>query len=124
MIMLVFDDFCQRRGSGYTGSNAQEEINGDTKALAMFESIRAHGAVRMVLHSKTCRGFSANIPKVPCGTKNRLRSHPAASLSSLDIDLLYGPVHGKLHPHDGPAAVCHRHRCRHPGTLVTYPQQR
>ena len=34
---------------GYTGTELQEVINGDDKALEMFESIRAHGAVRMGL---------------------------------------------------------------------------
>ncbi|MBB5014440.1 2-methylaconitate cis-trans isomerase PrpF [Rehaibacterium terrae] len=34
---------------GYTGTELQEAINGDAKALAMFEAIRAHGAVRMGL---------------------------------------------------------------------------
>ncbi|TWI10300.1 2-methylaconitate cis-trans isomerase PrpF [Aerolutibacter ruishenii] len=34
---------------GYTGSELQDAINGDAKALAMFEAIRAHGAVRMGL---------------------------------------------------------------------------
>ena len=34
---------------GYTGTELQDAINGDPKALAMFETIRAHGAVRMGL---------------------------------------------------------------------------
>jgi 2-methylaconitate isomerase len=34
---------------GYTGTELQEAINGDAKALAMFETIRAHGAIRMGL---------------------------------------------------------------------------
>ena len=34
---------------GYTGAELQDAINGDAEALAMFESIRAHGAVRMGL---------------------------------------------------------------------------
>ncbi|MGB1222358.1 MAG: 2-methylaconitate cis-trans isomerase PrpF, partial [Alcanivoracaceae bacterium] len=34
---------------GYTGTELQEAINGDDKALAMFETIRAHGAVQMGL---------------------------------------------------------------------------
>jgi 2-methylaconitate isomerase len=34
---------------GYTGTELQEAINSDSKALAMFETIRAHGAVRMGL---------------------------------------------------------------------------
>ncbi|MBW8900288.1 MAG: 2-methylaconitate cis-trans isomerase PrpF, partial [Massilia sp.] len=34
---------------GYTGTELQDAINGDPKALAMFETIRAHGAMRMGL---------------------------------------------------------------------------
>ncbi len=34
---------------GYSGSELQEAINGDAAALARFETIRAHGAVRMGL---------------------------------------------------------------------------
>ena len=34
---------------GYTGCELQEAINGDPKALAMFETIRAYGAVKMGL---------------------------------------------------------------------------
>jgi 2-methylaconitate cis-trans-isomerase PrpF len=34
---------------GYTGTELQSAINGDAKALAMFETIRAYGAVRMNL---------------------------------------------------------------------------
>src|SRR5690606_36282341 len=34
---------------GYTGTELQDAINGDAKALAMFETIRAHGAIRMGL---------------------------------------------------------------------------
>ncbi len=34
---------------GYRGTELQGDINGDPKALAMFETIRAHGALRMGL---------------------------------------------------------------------------
>ena len=34
---------------GYAGTELQDAVNGDAKALAMFEAIRAHGAVRMGL---------------------------------------------------------------------------
>src|SRR5690242_13280606 len=34
---------------GYTGTELQDAINGDPEALARFETIRAHGAVRMGL---------------------------------------------------------------------------
>ena len=41
--------FVNARDIGYTGSELQSDINSDPKALAMFETIRAHGALRMGL---------------------------------------------------------------------------
>ena len=41
--------FVNAEAIGYTGTELQDAINGDAKALAMFETIRAHGAVRMGL---------------------------------------------------------------------------
>ena len=37
---------------GYTGTELQDAINNDAQALAMFEDIRAHGALRMGLISR------------------------------------------------------------------------
>jgi hypothetical protein len=41
--------FVNAEAIGYTGTELQDAINGDARALAMFENIRAHGAVRMGL---------------------------------------------------------------------------
>ena len=41
--------FVDAQAIGCTGTEGQDAINGDPKALAMFETIRAHGAVRMGL---------------------------------------------------------------------------
>ncbi|WP_057111510.1 2-methylaconitate cis-trans isomerase PrpF, partial [Bordetella pertussis] len=41
--------FVDAQAVGYTGSELQDDINGDAKALAMFETLRAHGALRMGL---------------------------------------------------------------------------
>ncbi|MBC8750025.1 putative AcnD-accessory protein PrpF [Paraburkholderia sp. WC7.3g] len=41
--------FVDAEAVGYKGTELQDAINGDAKALAMFESIRAHGALRMGL---------------------------------------------------------------------------
>lgn len=41
--------FVNANDIGYTGTEQQDDINGDVDALAMFESIRSHGAVRMGL---------------------------------------------------------------------------
>ncbi|MFP3566102.1 2-methylaconitate cis-trans isomerase PrpF [Paraburkholderia sp. SIMBA_030] len=41
--------FVNAEAIGYTGTELQDAINSDDKALAMFETIRAHGALRMGL---------------------------------------------------------------------------
>ncbi|WP_016834000.1 2-methylaconitate cis-trans isomerase PrpF, partial [Herbaspirillum lusitanum] len=41
--------FLNAEDIGYTGAELQDAINGDPKALARFETVRAHGAVRMGL---------------------------------------------------------------------------
>src|SRR5690606_8720168 len=41
--------FVNAKDIGYTGLELQDAINGDEKALARFETIRAHGALRMGL---------------------------------------------------------------------------
>ncbi|MFL9920417.1 2-methylaconitate cis-trans isomerase PrpF [Paraburkholderia fungorum] len=41
--------FINAESVGYKGTELQDAINSDDKALAMFETIRAHGAVRMGL---------------------------------------------------------------------------
>ena len=41
--------FVNAEAIGYKGTELQDAINGDPKALAMFETIRAYGAKRMGL---------------------------------------------------------------------------
>ncbi|MGO1750108.1 MAG: 2-methylaconitate cis-trans isomerase PrpF, partial [Marinobacter sp.] len=41
--------FINAEAVGYNGTELQDDINSDPKALAMFETIRAHGAVKMGL---------------------------------------------------------------------------
>ena len=41
--------FVNAEAIGYAGTELQDAINGDARALAMFETIRAHGALRMGL---------------------------------------------------------------------------
>jgi probable AcnD-accessory protein PrpF len=45
---------------GYTGTELQDAINGDTKALAMFEAIRVAGALRMGLIKTPRRSSKAS----------------------------------------------------------------
>jgi 2-methylaconitate cis-trans-isomerase PrpF len=57
--------FVNAEDVGYTGTELQDAINGDPRALAMFETIRAHGAVRMGLIKHTDEAASRqHTPKV------------------------------------------------------------
>jgi 2-methylaconitate cis-trans-isomerase PrpF len=51
---------------GYTGTELQDAINSDAKALAMFEAIRVAGALRMGLIKTPEEALNVNIhPKLP-----------------------------------------------------------
>ena len=107
---------------GYTGTELQDAINGDAKALAMFETIRAHGAVRMGLIKDIDEAAKRqHTPKVAFVAK------PAAYVSSsgkqvavADIDVLVRALSmGKLHhAMMGTAAVAIGTAAAIPGTLV------
>jgi len=107
---------------GYTGTELQDAINGDAKALAMFETIRAHGAVRMGLIKDIDEAAKRqHTPKVAFVAK------PAAYVSSsgkqvavADIDVLVRALSmGKLHhAMMGTAAVAIGTAAAVPGTLV------
>jgi probable AcnD-accessory protein PrpF len=107
---------------GYTGTELQEAINGDAKALAMFETIRAHGAVRMgLIASVEEAARRQHTPKVA------FVAPPAAYVSSSgkavgagDVDLLVRALSmGKLHhAMMGTAAVAIGTAAAIPGTLV------
>jgi probable AcnD-accessory protein PrpF len=107
---------------GYTGTELQDAINGDAKALARFETIRAHGAVRMGLIKDVSEAAGRqHTPKVA------FVAPPAAYISSsgktvgaADIDLLVRALSmGKLHhAMMGTAAVAIGTAAAIPGTLV------
>jgi probable AcnD-accessory protein PrpF len=107
---------------GYTGTELQDAINGDAKALAMFETIRAYGALRMGLITQ--REQAATRQHTP---KVAFVAPPADYLSSsgkrvaaVDIDLLVSALSmGKLHhAMMGTAAVAIGTAAAIPGTLV------
>ncbi|MBY0241789.1 MAG: 2-methylaconitate cis-trans isomerase PrpF [Burkholderiaceae bacterium] len=107
---------------GYTGTELQDAINGDAKALAMFETIRAHGALRMGLIADV--GEAAQRQHTP---KVAFVAPPAAYVSSSgkpvgagDVDLLVRALSmGKLHhAMMGTAAVAIGTAAAIPGTLV------
>jgi len=114
--------FVNARDIGYTGSELQGDINGDPKALAMFEAIRAHGALRMGLIKKLDEAATRqHTPKVAfvAGPADYIASSgkPVAAHS---IDLLVRAMSmGKLHhAMMGTAAVAIGTAAAIPGTLV------
>ncbi|SDK21881.1 2-methylaconitate cis-trans isomerase PrpF [Microbulbifer yueqingensis] len=107
---------------GYVGTELQEAINGDDKALAMFETIRAHGAVKMGLISNVEEAASRqHTPKVAFVAEPK--DYVASSgkkVAAGDIDLLVRALSmGKLHhAMMGTAAVAIGTAAAIPGTLV------
>jgi probable AcnD-accessory protein PrpF len=114
--------FVNAKDIGYTGTELQERINTDPKALAMFEAIRAHGAVRMGLIQDVADAAKRqHTPKVafvapPADHVSSSGKHIAAA----DIDLLVRALSmGKLHhAMMGTAAVAIGTAAAIPGTLV------
>ncbi|RQO38800.1 2-methylaconitate cis-trans isomerase PrpF [Variovorax sp. KBW07] len=114
--------FVNAEAIGYTGTELQDAINGDAAALAKFEAIRAHGAVRMGLIANI--GEAAGRQHTP---KVAFVAKPAAYTASsgkavvaTDIDLLVRALSmGKLHhAMMGTAAVAIGTAAAIPGTLV------
>jgi probable AcnD-accessory protein PrpF len=115
--------FLNAEAIGYTGTELQDAINSDPKALAMFETIRAHGAVRM--------GLIAHIDEIASRQhtpKIAFVARPADYVASSgkpvaadDVDLLVRAMSmGKLHhAMMGTAAVAIGTAAAIPGTLVS-----
>jgi len=107
---------------GYTGTELQDAINGDAKALAMFETIRAHGAVRMgLIKSIDEAATRQHTPKVAfvAPPKDYVASS-GKKVGTGDVDLLVRALSmGKLHhAMMGTAAVAIGTAAAIPGTLV------
>ena len=114
--------FLDAEAIGYTGTELQDAINGDAKALAMFETIRAHGALRMGLirHVDEAAGRQ-HTPKVAFVAP--AADYVASSGKHVkvgDVDLLVRAMSmGKLHhAMMGTAAVAIGTAAAIPGTLV------
>ena len=107
---------------GYLGTELQEAINGDPRALAMFETIRAHGAVRMGLIQDTGQAASRqHTPKVAFVARPLdYISSSGKQVAASDIDLVVRALSmGKLHhAMMGTAAVAIGTAAAVPGTLV------
>ena len=114
--------FVNARDIGYTGTELQNDINSDPKALAMFETIRAHGALRMGLIEKLEDAAKRqHTPKVAfvAGPADYLSSS-GKPVSAQGVDLLVRALSmGKLHhAMMGTAAVAIGTAAAIPGTLV------
>ncbi|HOA96083.1 MAG TPA: 2-methylaconitate cis-trans isomerase PrpF [Quisquiliibacterium sp.] len=107
---------------GYTGTELQDAINGDPKALAMFETIRAHGAVRMGLIKHVDEAAKRqHTPKVAFVAKPvGYTASSGKTVAAGDVDLLVRALSmGKLHhAMMGTAAVAIGTAAAIPGTLV------
>ena len=107
---------------GYTGTELQEAINGDAKALAMFETIRAYGAVRMGLIKDISEAAKRqHTPKVAfVAPPKDYVSSSGKAVTTADVDLLVRALSmGKLHhAMMGTAAVAIGTAAAIPGTLV------
>ncbi|MEM8510796.1 putative AcnD-accessory protein PrpF [Massilia sp. MP_M2] len=114
--------FIEAGALGYDGTELQDAINGDPRALAVFETIRAHGALRMgLIASIDEAGKRQHTPKVAFVAK--AAGYVASSgrqVAAGDIDLLVRALSmGKLHhAMMGTAAVAIGTAAAIPGTLV------
>ncbi|MCH1931439.1 2-methylaconitate cis-trans isomerase PrpF [Shewanella sp. A25] len=114
--------FINAEDLGYTGTELQDDINSDNAALAKFETIRAHGAVRMGLIKHIDEAASRqHTPKVAFVAKPKSYvSSSGKTVAAGEIDLLVRALSmGKLHhAMMGTAAVAIGTAAAIPGTLV------
>lgn len=114
--------FINAEDIGYTGTELQDDINSSAEALAKFEAIRAHGAVKMGLINEVGDAVGRqHTPKVamvapPSGYK----ASSGKDVLGSDIDVLVRAMSmGKLHhAMMGTAAVAIAAAAAIPGTLV------
>ena len=107
---------------GYTGTELQEAINGDPAALERFETIRAHGAIRMgLIRSVEEAATRQHTPKVAfVAPPVDYTASSGKQVQASDIDLNVRALSmGKLHhAMMGTAAVAIGTAAAIPGTLV------
>jgi len=114
--------FINAEAIGYKGTELQDDINSDPKALEMFEKIRAYGSLRMGLISQLEEAAKRqHTPKVAFVAKPA--DYVASSgkeISAKDINVLVRAMSmGKLHhAMMGTAAVAIGTAAAIPGTLV------
>lgn len=114
--------FLNAEDIGYTGSELQDAINGDTKALARFETIRAYGAKQMGLIQDISEAASRqHTPKIAFVSKpKQYVSSSGKTITEQDTNLLVRALSmGQLHhAMMGTAAVAIGTAAAIPGTLV------
>jgi probable AcnD-accessory protein PrpF len=107
---------------GYKGTELQDHINGDAKALAMFESIRAHGAMEMgLIKSLDEAKTRQHTPKIAfVAPPQDYTSSSGKLVNANQVNLLVRAMSmGKLHhAMMGTAAVAIGTAAAIPGTLV------
>ncbi len=114
--------FLNAEDIGYTGSELQDAINGDAKALARFETIRAYGAKQMGLIQDISEAASRqHTPKIAFVSKpKQYVSSSGKTITEQDTNLLVRALSmGQLHhAMMGTAAVAIGTAASIPGTLV------
>ncbi|EHY9860378.1 2-methylaconitate cis-trans isomerase PrpF [Vibrio parahaemolyticus] len=114
--------FIDAESIGYQGTELQDQINNDDAALAMFESIRAHGALKMGLIAELEEAQTRqHTPKVAFVSKPKsYQSSSGKAVNESEIDVLVRALSmGKLHhAMMGTAAVAIASAACVPGTLV------
>ena len=114
--------FVDAEAIGYTGTELQDAINGDPKALSMFEAIRTYGALRMGLIKDVAEAAKRqHTPKIAFVAKPKdYVSSSGKTVTAGDVDLLVRALSmGKLHhAMMGTAAVAIGTAAAIPGTLV------
>ncbi|HIF6193510.1 TPA: 2-methylaconitate cis-trans isomerase PrpF [Vibrio parahaemolyticus] len=114
--------FIDAESIGYQGTELQDDINNDDAALAMFESIRAHGALKMGLISELEEAQTRqHTPKIAFVSKPKsYQSSSGKAVNESEIDVLVRALSmGKLHhAMMGTAAVAIASAACVPGTLV------
>ncbi|MBC7623458.1 MAG: 2-methylaconitate cis-trans isomerase PrpF [Aeromicrobium sp.] len=107
---------------GYKGTELQDHVNSDAKALAMFETIRAHGAMKMgLIKSLDEARTRQHTPKIAfIAPPADYVSSSGKAVKANEVDLLVRAMSmGKLHhAMMGTAAVAIGAAAAIPGTLV------
>lgn len=114
--------FLDAQALGYTGAELQDDINNDSAALARFEKIRAHGAVRMGLIATPEQAAARqHTPKIAfVSTPRAYTASSGKAVAETDVDLLVRALSmGKLHhAMMGTASVAIATAAAVPGTVV------